>query len=125
MAEILSPWQDLTTLKERVDRLIKLTGHHRRVFESTNLRPECNLDCLNCRMHDNLRELLTVTVDAIAVLRAYRGRIHRAEENMDGDPSDYHTAYGIHRLLMAAADGLHRKAKGFGLLEAEQREYGV
>lgn len=124
MAEILSPWQDLLTLKERIDRLIVLTGHHRRVFESTNLRPECNLDCLNCRIHDNLRELAKFTEETLAVLRAYRSRIHRVEEDEEGTSSDWHTVYGVHFRLIEAADNIYRQAKKYGMLSPLPKEYG-
>ena len=125
MPEILSPWQDLITLKERIDRLITLTGHHRRVFEATNIRQDCNLDCLNCRMHDNLREFAAFTEETLAVLRAYRSRIHRADEDEEGTNSDWHTVYGVHRQLIDAADKVYSKARRYGLLSPLPREYGV
>lgn len=68
---------------------------------------------------DHLAKLL---VEAIEVLRYYRGRVHRADDNDEGTFSKVHTVYGVHRDAMLAADDIHQRAKQFGLL-GERREY--
>ncbi|CAB4168364.1 hypothetical protein UFOVP1266_1 [uncultured Caudovirales phage] len=69
--------------------------------------------------NDGLAKLL---VEAIEVLRYYRGRSHRANEDDDGTYSKLHTVYGVHRDAMTKADEIHQQAKQFGLL-GERREY--
>ena len=69
--------------------------------------------------NDGLAKLL---VEVVEVLRYYRGRSHRANEDDDGTFSKLHTVYGVHRDAMIAADDLHQRAKQFGLL-GERREY--
>ena len=68
---------------------------------------------------DHLAKFL---VEVIEVLRYYRGRVHRAEEDEQGNFSKLHTVYGVHRDAMTKADEIHERAKQFGLL-GERREY--
>lgn len=70
-------------------------------------------------------DLAKFTAEAVATLRAYRGRIHRAVEDDDGSLSDWHTVYGVHRELMEAADLIYIRALQLGLLEQAPREYGL
>lgn len=69
--------------------------------------------------NDGLAKLL---VEAVEVLRYYRGRSHRANEDEDGTYSKLHTVYGVHRDAMTKADDIHKHARQFGLL-GERREY--
>jgi len=67
-------------------------------------------------------DLAKFLVEVIEVLRYYRGRSHRADEDAEGNFSKMHTVYGVHRDAMTAADDIHQRAKQFGLL-GERKEY--
>lgn len=66
--------------------------------------------------------LAKLLVEAIEVLRYYRGRVHRADEDEQGNFSKLHTVYGVHREAMTKADEIHQRAKQFGVL-GERKEY--
>lgn len=75
------------------------------------------------QMHTDASDVALFAAEAVAVLRAYRGRMHRVDEDEDGNPSRFHTCYGVHWDLMVAADVVLTTAREVGLLEVARREY--
>lgn len=75
------------------------------------------------QMKQDSDDVARFAAEAVAVLRAYRGRIHRADEDEEGTFSAFHTVYGVHSDLMAAADAVITTAREVGLLEVARREY--
>jgi hypothetical protein len=74
-------------------------------------------------MNRDADDVARFAAEAVAVLRAYRGRYHLANEDDEGTFSDFHTVYGVHSDLVAAADAVITTAREVGLLEVARREY--
>lgn len=89
----------------------------------TDIIPDLYEILRRAEMNEDATSNVTFAAEAVAVLRAYRGRSHRANEDPDGNFSKLHTVYGVHRDLMVAADAVHHQAKLLGLLELGPREY--
>lgn len=89
----------------------------------TDLIPDLYEILRRAEMNEEATANVTFAAEAVAVLRAYRGRIHTAYENEEGDTSEYFKVHSVHRDLMDAADAVHHKAKLLGLLELRPREY--
>ena len=74
------------------------------------------------QMNQTSTDLGKFLVEAIELLRWYRSRAHRVDEDEEGGYSPYHRVYGVHRDGMAAADALLARATEWGML-GRQREF--
>lgn len=62
-------------------------------------------------------------VETIELLRYYRSRVHRVQEDEDGGYSPYHLVYGVHREAIAETDNLLSRAANWGVL-GRMRDFG-